>query len=585
MTAILLLATRAPAAAQSQDTSQPSASGNTFRIAGTVVSKVDGHPLARARVTVRDARDAQKFESQVTSEDGRFQFTGVPAGKYSLTGAKRGFIAASYDQHEQFSTAIVTGAGLDTESLILQLAPAAIIFGKVLDESGEPVRRATVSVYFEDHSSGVDQIRQTHVTQTDDLGAYEITPLTPGTYFLSASAKPWYAIHPTSDSVAGSKATGTANADSTNFDRSLDVAYPVTYYADVTDTDSATPIPIRGGERLQVEIHLNPVPALHLFFRVHNNGNRGDIFPRLEQPSFDGSTFLQSDIVRTVSPGLVEITGVRAGRYNVHFYGAGAGTQMNGIEVNKDGEEIDTSAAEVLSTVKLSVRVTGENSLPPGLVVALRSAHQAMMGPRQLSAKGEAGFTEIPPGKYEVVLLGTARTYSVAHISAEGAEVSGHSFTVAAGSTPSVSVTLVGGSLNVEGTAKRAGTPFAGAMVVLVPKDPEDNADLFRRDQSDLDGTFSLRNVVPGSYTILAIENGWELNWSQPAVIAAYMSHGRTIQVGNPAGRTMSLAEAVEVQSKQIRPQRKFHVTCSTKRHTRAIPSCWGVRKAKRPTA
>jgi len=72
-----------------------------------------------------------------------------------------------------------------------------------------------------------------------------------------------------------------------------------------------------------------------------------------------------------------------------------------------------------------------------------------------------------------------------------------------------------------------------------------------------------LRNVVPGSYTILAIENGWELNWSQPAVIAAYMSHGRTIQVGNPAGRTMSLAEAVEVQSKQIRPQRKFHVTCS----------------------
>jgi len=43
--------------------------------------------------------------------------------------------------------------------------------------------------------------------------------------------------------------------------------------------------------------------------------------------------------------------------------------------------------------------------------------------------------------------------------------------------------------LNVEGTAKRAGTPFAGAMVVLVPEDPEDNADLFRRDQSDLDGT------------------------------------------------------------------------------------------------
>src|SRR3984885_14108823 len=365
MTAILLLVTTA---AQSQDASQTSSPGNTYRIAGMAISAVDGHPLARARITVRDAKDARKFESLVTSEDGRFQFISVPAGKYSLTGAKRGFIAASYDQHEQFSTAIVTGAGLDTESLVLRLAPTAIISGKVFDESGEPVRRATVTVYFDDHSSGVEQIRQTHVTQTDDLGAYEITPLTPGTYFLSASGKPWYAIHPTSNRsslIPTSKSSETANsnsADAANFDRSLDVAYPLTYYADVTDAESATPIPIRGGERLQVEIHLNPVPSLHLLFRVHNNGNRGGIFPRLEQPAFDTSTFLQNDGPRTVAPGLVEVTGVPAGRYNVRFYGAGSGTQMNGVDLNKDGEELDTSTAEALSTVKISVHLSGETS-------------------------------------------------------------------------------------------------------------------------------------------------------------------------------------------------------------------------------
>ena len=136
------------------------------------------------------------------------------------------------------------------------------------------------------------------------------------------------------------------------------------------------------------------------------------------------------------------------------------------------------------------------------------------------------------------------------HISAEGAEVSGHSLTVAPGSSAEVSLTLVGGSVNVEGIAKHAGKPFAGAMVVLVPKSPETDRELFRRDQSDLDGTFSLRNVVPGSYTLLAIENGWDLEWSQPAVIAAYLSHGRTIEVGNPVGSTMNFSEAVEVQSK-----------------------------------
>jgi hypothetical protein len=126
----------------------------------------------------------------------------------------------------------------------------------------------------------------------------------------------------------------------------------------------------------------------------------------------------------------------------------------------------------------------------------------------------------------------------------------GRTLTVPAGATASVSLTLAGGSLRIDGTAKRAGKPFAGAMVVLVPKDPEVNRDLFRRDQSDLDGTFTLQNVVPGSYTVLAIENGWDLNWSQPGVIAAYLSRGRTIEVGQQAGRAIKLPDPVEVVTK-----------------------------------
>jgi hypothetical protein len=121
---------------------------------------------------------------------------------------------------------------------------------------------------------------------------------------------------------------------------------------------------------------------------------------------------------------------------------------------------------------------------------------------------------------------------------------------VTAGTSVSVSLTVLGGSLRVDGTAKRAGKPFAGAMVVLVPKSPERDRDLFRRDQSDLDGTFSLQNIVPGSYTVLAIENGWDLDWSQPGVIAAYLKRGRAIEIGNQSGRIMNLSDAVEVQSK-----------------------------------
>ena len=128
--------------------------------------------------------------------------------------------------------------------------------------------------------------------------------------------------------------------------------------------------------------------------------------------------------------------------------------------------------------------------------------------------------------------------------------MTGRHVTITAGSTPSISVTALVGSVVVEGVAKRAGKPFSGAMVVLVPKDVEGNRDLFRRDQSDLDGTFSLQDVAPGSYTLVAIENGWDLDWSQPGVIAVYAKHGRAIQVTNTPGKPWRVDAPIDVVSK-----------------------------------
>jgi hypothetical protein len=513
-----------------------------YRIAGTVVSKADGRPLARARVTITDAKDSKKFEWIITSEDGKYDFRGLPAGKYSLTGAKRGFISASYDQHDQFSTAIVTGAGLDTESLLLRLAPDAVISGKVLDETNEPVRNARVTLYFDDHSAGVDQIRQSRSAETNDLGEYELTPLRPGTYYLSASGTPWYAVHPRSDQ--GQSGSGDA---ATMVERSLDVAYPTTYYPDVAEADDAMPIPIRGGERMEADIHLSPVPSLRLLFRVPDK-DKQSFFPELQQPAFDGYTDVQGLITRGPS-GLAEITGVPAGRYNVSIHGQGQTLQMNGVDVSKDGEEIDTSKGEASSTVKLSVQVPREATPSERLSVGLRSGSR-VVSVAQVDSKGEAELQQVAAGKYEAVVWGSGRRYSVARMSAEGAQVSGHILSVAAGSAPSVSLTVVTGSAEVQGTVTRAGKGFAGAMVVLAPKNLEMDRDLFRRDQSDLDGTFLLRGVVPGSYTLLAIENGWDLDWSQPGVIAAYLKHGRRIEVGDQNGGPINVTEAIEVQSK-----------------------------------
>ena len=87
-------------------------------------------------------------------------------------------------------------------------------------------------------------------------------------------------------------------------------------------------------------------------------------------------------------------------------------------------------------------------------------------------------------------------------------------------------------------------------MVVLVPKHPEANIELFRRDQSDLDGSFVLQGVIPGTYIVIAIADGWDLDWSRSGVLAKYAGKGQTVVVPGSESHPVQLPEAVEVQTK-----------------------------------
>ncbi len=54
---------------------------------------------------------------------------------------------------------------------------------------------------------------------------------------------------------------------------------------------------------------------------------------------------------------------------------------------------------------------------------------------------------------------------------------------------------------------------------------------LFRRDQSDSDGTFTLRAVLPGDYRVVAVAEGWDLEWTNAAVLKSYLARGIKIRV------------------------------------------------------
>jgi hypothetical protein len=89
---------------------------------------------------------------------------------------------------------------------------------------------------------------------------------------------------------------------------------------------------------------------------------------------------------------------------------------------------------------------------------------------------------------------------------------------------------------------------MAGVMVALVPKDPEAYPERFRRDQSDMDGSFTVGGILPGSYTLIAVEDAWDFPWMQKGALERYLQHGQSLTIGELMNGTVHLPDAVEVQ-------------------------------------
>ena len=260
---------------------------------------------------------------------------------------------------------------------------------------------------------------------------------------------------------------------------------------------------------------------------------------------------IETSGVTQLSPGVFEITGIPAGHYTVNQMAA-PGTQVNEpteVELSPTNSEIDMTSGSFTSTVKAKIRVPGESQLPVALRVAMRNSKGRAGSLRPVSAEGEATFTNVRAGQYEFRAASPNKPYAVSIAAANGVPL-GNKLDVPSGSSLEVTLSLVGGQATVEGVAQKSGKPFAGAMVVLVPQDPDLKREFFRRDQSDMDGTFGLPEVFPGTYTVIAIENGWDLDWGKPEVLERYTNRGQSITIAGPGKGSIKLTQPVEVQAK-----------------------------------
>ncbi len=524
----------------SANLSSAQAAPGRFRISGKTVNAVNGQLLAGTEVSISKAEQPNSIlQKMLTADDGKFSFAGLEPGKYVLAGERNGFSRQGFEQHGVFLSAVVVGQGLVSENLTFRLRPDGRIVGTIVDEDNEPVPNATLWLFRSDASAGFRHIYQRAMTSSDDRGHYHFAHVESGRYYLVVVAQPWFGQYV----LASMNNDNQPAADKAD----LDVAFPVTFYPGVLDSASATPIVLDEGQEFTADFTLNAVPAVHLRLNNLNSNPEQPQNANLTVTAFGTELYLPGQRAMPTNENALEMGGIAPGKYQLDIHTYGSVQEQHSTIVNLTGDtEFNADSASATPTLSGTVQMESGGLNPAAQAfVLLWNTHSNETLQSQIGDKGQFDFgpSLLLPGNYSVFVVNGLNSI-ISSLSATGAQVKGQTIQVTTSNPIQLKIVLATNLSTVNGTARRQSAPFAGAMIVLVPENPENNLPLFRRDQSDSDGTFTLHDVLPGKYKILAIEDGWDVEWADMTLFKSRLDHASTIEVA--PGKTYDLAAKVE---------------------------------------
>jgi protocatechuate 3,4-dioxygenase beta subunit len=185
-----------PQGAPARDARQTAPNG-TAVIRGRVQAADTGKPLRRARITLSGPELAREGRSTSTSLDGRYEITGLPAGRYTVRVARSGYLSLMYGQRRPLEPGKPLQL-LDKETLDrvdFAMPRASAISGQILDELAEPVADVQVYAMRSTWFQGRRRVVPTGPpARTDDAGEYRVTGLSPGSYYVMAMLRETWTV-------------------------------------------------------------------------------------------------------------------------------------------------------------------------------------------------------------------------------------------------------------------------------------------------------------------------------------------------------------------------------------------------------
>ena len=548
----------------------------TGRIRGRIVSGDTGSPVRRAQVRLAAPEIGAK--SALTDAEGRYEFRDLPAGRFSMTATKSGFVTMNYGQTRPFESgkAIELTEGQAIERADIAMPRGSVIAGRLLDEFGDPVPDAMVTAMRSTWSNGRRRLQMAgRPAQTNDLGQFRLFGLPPGEYYVSGSLGAGQAMQvEMAMSVALTSAGGGSGSNPSS-------GYAPTYYPGTTSGSDAQRLTLTAGQELpNTDFALVPVRLAKVSGVVLNSDGRPaegtTIHAMPRHPDVTGPIFAMSNSARTDKNGNFTITNVAPGDYILQTRATQV-IQAEGrtmIFTMAEGGPMGGGEAEVAS-VPLSV--TGEDvgnvvvmlskgGVATGTVVfdgAARpeGAPQLRIMATAFDADGPsllAGGSAVVKADNTFELRGLAggRIIRVANAPAgwtlKSVRLNGQDITDAgaefkAGETVSgLEVVLTNKQTRVSGTVKSAsGDPAQDYTVVVFADDPQRWTVPQTRHvvgvRPDQDGRFQIRNLPAGSYQAVALEYIEQGAWGDPDLLARLKSRATAFTVGEGETKTLDL--------------------------------------------
>ena len=164
----------------------------TAVIRGYVLAAGSGAPVRRAQVRAM-AMNAGGGGVTNTDAQGRYEIKDLPAGRYTITASKSGYVTGQYGQRRptEPGTPIEIADGMAADKLNFSLARGGVIAGHILDDTGDPVAGVQVAAMRYGFMAGSRRLMgagsEGGNDRTDDQGGFRLYGLPPGDYYVSAT--------------------------------------------------------------------------------------------------------------------------------------------------------------------------------------------------------------------------------------------------------------------------------------------------------------------------------------------------------------------------------------------------------------